>query len=394
MKSNWAFILQKGNEWASETLYVNPEDDIAKIEYYRITRWGYHDESESEEYDCAIDMEEAVAFAYPDKDAIARLRDCVGDRCDAMIEALEEKNRRKEFMNSQLEVVKNLTISIPAVYVDEEENEYPGTLELSYDRFEFCKDADSPDRPSLSGGLYRYQGTMFPYSVTAGNRKPKILYLTGLIGSEKQGFQFKLTDDDLSRFQEEYGSQYSRFHDQISEYRNSIVEDWVENKSWPGITHPFLNKHHPNRPEVKDLFDLVLGDCGKLRPFVMEKLPWATELITVSCQKGSLSVSYCSNQKDVFTYRETEDAIELKYHDDSLAGVEECRLAYVPDPGSDSESYKPLEQAKATVGEGNIQTMKLRDPFGMSGCFRVEIACGRKRDSKLSFFRRLTRRKR
>ena len=72
-ESEWIFIKGFGNNWESETIYIDPEHEKAKIVHYRITHWGYHDECDDEEYDEPISIERALQLVWPDKEAIARI---------------------------------------------------------------------------------------------------------------------------------------------------------------------------------------------------------------------------------------------------------------------------------------------------------------------------------
>ena len=361
----WFSILDIGNEWQMDSLYINPARNIGKITHYEVTYWGHHDESESKEYDEMISIESALSYAYKDRDAVARIRACAGDRYDEMLEKLEARDRKEFFQNSKLEDIKKLTITLSAVYIDKEKREYPGRLKISYDGFIFHKD---------SGELFlccifeRGRDTAACFGKEAGRKPVKHLFL---YGPGLKVYQFRLSDADFATFETRFYYPYTVFWNQIARYRNSIAEDWLgKREPWPGISHLFRKKHDPDPAETNRLFDLLLGNCSKLRPFVMERLPFTMELITIRMKKDSLSVSYKEELGNSFQYLETEDKIEILCLDSDNTEIEKCTFTYIPDPGKDAKQYKPLEMAGGTA-----DVLKLRDPFGMKGYYQVCRSC-------------------
>ena len=72
-KSEWICIKSFGNYWCSETVYIDPEHETAKVVHYKITYWGHHDEYDDEEYDKPISIERALELVWPDEEAVSRI---------------------------------------------------------------------------------------------------------------------------------------------------------------------------------------------------------------------------------------------------------------------------------------------------------------------------------
>ena len=73
MSDEWIEVAYIGNGWSNVTVYVNPTNETAKICSSKCTYWGYHDESEFEEHEEIVSIEQALAQVYPDKKAIAAI---------------------------------------------------------------------------------------------------------------------------------------------------------------------------------------------------------------------------------------------------------------------------------------------------------------------------------
>ena len=87
MDKEWIKIVSLGNEWSNKTVYVNPETETAKLFERKITHWGYHDESEWEEHEKIISVEQALAMVYPDNEAISLIQRHMGkDYADVLKE--------------------------------------------------------------------------------------------------------------------------------------------------------------------------------------------------------------------------------------------------------------------------------------------------------------------
>ena len=71
MSEGWIRVAYIGNEWSNETVYVNSDEEIAKVYRSKCTHWGYHDDSDWDESEEIISIEKALAIVYPDENAIA-----------------------------------------------------------------------------------------------------------------------------------------------------------------------------------------------------------------------------------------------------------------------------------------------------------------------------------
>lgn len=82
-----------GNEWKSKTVYINPITKIAKVFKSEISHWGYHDESEWDESEEIISVEQALAIVYPDKEAIGLIKAHMGnDYADVLADLARKGN--------------------------------------------------------------------------------------------------------------------------------------------------------------------------------------------------------------------------------------------------------------------------------------------------------------
>lgn len=71
MEKDLIEVYREGNSWSSETVSIDPVEQIAIVESCECTFWGYHDESEYETTRYTITVEEALRKVYPDEKAIA-----------------------------------------------------------------------------------------------------------------------------------------------------------------------------------------------------------------------------------------------------------------------------------------------------------------------------------
>ena len=69
----WIEVSYTGNCWSYIAVYVNPNNETAKIECSRCTFWGYHDESEWDDEVEIVSIEQALWQVYPDEKAIAAI---------------------------------------------------------------------------------------------------------------------------------------------------------------------------------------------------------------------------------------------------------------------------------------------------------------------------------
>lgn len=87
MDNEWIQITFLGNEWKSKTVYINPITKTAKVYKSEISHWGYHDESEWDESEEIITVEQALALVYPNEEAISMVKTYMGnDYADALAE--------------------------------------------------------------------------------------------------------------------------------------------------------------------------------------------------------------------------------------------------------------------------------------------------------------------
>ena len=93
MKEEWVQVSYIGNSWSNTTVWVNPINEIAKIRFRECTYWGYHDESEWDESEEIISVEQALAMVYPDKEAIALIKAHMGnDYADVLADLARKGN--------------------------------------------------------------------------------------------------------------------------------------------------------------------------------------------------------------------------------------------------------------------------------------------------------------
>jgi len=93
MDNAWIQVAFLGNEWKSKTVYINPIMKTAKVFKSEISHWGYHDESEWDESEEIISVEQALAMVYPDKEAIALIKAHMGnDYADVLADLARKGN--------------------------------------------------------------------------------------------------------------------------------------------------------------------------------------------------------------------------------------------------------------------------------------------------------------
>lgn len=96
MDSQWIQVSYIGNCWSGITVYVNPSSETAKICSSECTHWGYHDESEWDEYEEIVSIEQALAQVYPDELAISKILSNTKKDYSETLKQLAEKSNTKE----------------------------------------------------------------------------------------------------------------------------------------------------------------------------------------------------------------------------------------------------------------------------------------------------------
>ena len=360
----WVFLFGEGNSWDSTDYYFKPETGEAKVVYDRIIYWGHHDESDSEHSEYPLTMEELLSRAYPRRDAISLIQKLSGKDCTEAVDRLEEEHRIPLFTNDALDEVTPL--EIPAGLVREGTADLDGRLTMHLYRYAFQETGSSIHPAKMGGTLKPHFLYGYAYSI---NNRGNLLSLD----TEHTALDFRLTEDAMHEV-EAYSKRYTRLRDQIEPYQASIAENCVT-LTWPGVTHPFFKAHKPEAAQVRTLFETLLGQDRAARPYVLEPLPWMTEKITVERPKESLSVSVAlSTSGDTFRYTEQENMILITYlrGTSGAAPLIRCRLSFIDQPGADAAAYLPPESARWTATGPDTQVLKLRDPFGMAGCFVLE----------------------
>lgn len=96
MDNRWIQVFYVGNCWSNITVSVDPISETAKICSSECTHWGYHDESEWDEHEEIVSIEQALAQVYPDEKAIAAILSLTKKDYTAVLKRLTEKNRNKQ----------------------------------------------------------------------------------------------------------------------------------------------------------------------------------------------------------------------------------------------------------------------------------------------------------
>ena len=73
-RGEWLFIKKDGNSWVSDTYYLDPLGQRGRISHFEITYWGYHDESDYEEYDRFCSVGELTSRLSSDQAALDKIR--------------------------------------------------------------------------------------------------------------------------------------------------------------------------------------------------------------------------------------------------------------------------------------------------------------------------------
>ena len=93
MGNEWIQVAYLGNEWSNTTVYINPSTETAKVHKCQISHWGYHDESEWDESDEIISVEQAFAIVYPNEDAISLIKSNMGKDYAELLAELARKGK-------------------------------------------------------------------------------------------------------------------------------------------------------------------------------------------------------------------------------------------------------------------------------------------------------------
>lgn len=91
MKEAWIQVAYIGNGWENDTVYIDPSTETAKVHHSKCTHWGYHDESDWDEEDRFVSIEEALAIVYPDEGAISAILSHTKKDYSATIKQLANK---------------------------------------------------------------------------------------------------------------------------------------------------------------------------------------------------------------------------------------------------------------------------------------------------------------
>ena len=94
MGNEWIQVSYIGNGWSNITVYVNPVNETAKICSSKCTHWGYHDESEWDEREEIVSIEQALAQVYPDEKAIAAIVSNTKKDYSDTLKKLKERNKK------------------------------------------------------------------------------------------------------------------------------------------------------------------------------------------------------------------------------------------------------------------------------------------------------------
>ena len=94
MENKWIKAFYKDEGWTDITVYIDPTTETAKLCKGKCTHWGYHDESEWDETEEIVSIEQALAQVYPDEKAIAIiLSNTKKDYSNVLMQLAEKHNR-------------------------------------------------------------------------------------------------------------------------------------------------------------------------------------------------------------------------------------------------------------------------------------------------------------
>lgn len=69
----WVRVYSEDHGWSSVEVFVNPKEETAKICSSKCSYWGYHDESEWDDFEEIVSIKRALAEVYPDEEAISAI---------------------------------------------------------------------------------------------------------------------------------------------------------------------------------------------------------------------------------------------------------------------------------------------------------------------------------
>ena len=69
----WVRVFGEDHGWTSVEVFVNPKEETAKICSSKCSYWGYHDESEWDDFEEIVSIKRALGEVYPDEKAISAI---------------------------------------------------------------------------------------------------------------------------------------------------------------------------------------------------------------------------------------------------------------------------------------------------------------------------------
>lgn len=193
------------------------------------------------------------------------------------------------------------------------------------------------------------------------------------ISADGKTYRFQLSGSDLDEAAF-YLELLRQLRERTAPYSDPIATACAKD-SWPGIAHPFFKANATEATDVEALFGFLTQD-KRLRSFAFNALPWFTTSTTINQSEHSLIVT-SGNSAEKYGYRETEHEVRLSYYthtvgffDDSEDEDEaEASLSRIDNPSEDVvRAAVDVSGLGTTTSNGPVY---LKDPFGMSGIFRL-----------------------
>ena len=212
---DWVAIKKDGNEWYSDTIFVSPSSEKAKIYHCEIAHWGYHDESDSESYGRVISIEQALRYVYPDIKAIERIQSVMGKDFSLIVEHIE-KQYFKPILTDPDEV-----LDISAVLLEKSGSEVVGKLTVTPDRFSFETNDSSNSPRIIRGALKAFPEWHFscsfgrnqPYYNNHPEKRTLSLYM-----ADGHSITFRVPEESVEAVCS-YGDWFRRQHQLLTEYK-------------------------------------------------------------------------------------------------------------------------------------------------------------------------------
>ena len=244
--------------------------------------------------------------------------------------------------------------SYEATYLAGSDVRRSGKLVILPNSFKFTATTDQSGRPSLTDTFDKKREPL----VRSGSRL--------VISARQKQYCFELASSDLDKIEALVQERQQSLR-RLRSFDESIADSCVHG-NWPGIDHPFFERHASASTDRAAVFDLIGWQ------FLTRPLPWDSYDITVKRSAHKLLIT-ANHHGDQYSYYESPVALSVSFESESVgffddSGYSEsssCVLEFVKDPSKEVKR-QAIRASEAKDAGGSCY---LRYPFAMKGIFRL-----------------------